>query len=302
MNVILVFGVATSVSAIHSKLPHHVSSHLSIDIFAGQKSTDLLSKVIEEILLNPDIKFKLGGKILEMLLDNFLLSDFSVKRFLFGYKYTLMEHQFNDPESVELDKLRSLRSFRKYIEADVKSRAALLMDDKSFRRFFEEALEELDAVTRRYQFGVKCLHLLTKDLPGAPMGRQIFSVYRTCLLDDVLESHEYRESFQFLNHMSADSLKEKLISFVTILEDTEYEDNGKELLQKLDKPEEVKVLYEKKELEAFKKKISREDLKKHLLDSALEKKKMLSPFEQLKKSILDYFHRTLKKLLQVRKH
>ena len=228
----LIFGVATSISAVHTKLPHHVSGHLSIEIFSGEKSTDLLSKVVEEILLNPEIKFKLGGKCLEMLLDNFLLTDFSVKRFLFGYKYTLMEHQWTEnrlmrldsPDS-PLDEIRALKSFRRFVEKDVKSRAILLVDDAAFKRFFAGSLRDLDRVTEKYRFGVKCLHGLSRDLPGAPLGRQLFSVYRTALAEEerVLDSHEYRECFQLLNHLNPDNLRRKLIDFIHVLADFEAE-------------------------------------------------------------------------------
>ncbi len=48
MPFLFVFGVATTVSAIHLKLPHHVSSYLSIETFAGQKATELMAQVVEK--------------------------------------------------------------------------------------------------------------------------------------------------------------------------------------------------------------------------------------------------------------
>ena len=36
--------------------------------------------------MEPEVGFKLGGLVLERLLEIFLFSDFSVKRFLLGYK------------------------------------------------------------------------------------------------------------------------------------------------------------------------------------------------------------------------
>jgi len=83
---VLVLGVATTVSAIHSKLPHHVSSLLSITSFSGQKATELMTKVVEAVVMSESMPFKLGGKTLQLLLEIFLFSDFSVKRFLFAYK------------------------------------------------------------------------------------------------------------------------------------------------------------------------------------------------------------------------
>ena len=44
--------------------------------------------------------------------------------------------------------------------------------------------------------------------------------------------------------------------------------------------------------------MSKADLQKRLMESQLEKRKMLSPFEQLKKSTLDYFHSNLTRLFE----
>ena len=86
-------GVATTVSAIHMKLPHHVSSYLSIDTFSGQKATELMTKVVEEVVIDDAVPFKLGGGCLELLLEIFLFSDFSVKKFLSAYKVVKHELQ-----------------------------------------------------------------------------------------------------------------------------------------------------------------------------------------------------------------
>ena len=90
---LLVLGVATTVSAIHMKLPHHVSSYLSIDTFSGQKATELMTKVVEEVVIDDAVPFKLGGGCLELLLEIFLFSDFSVKKFLSAYKVVKHELQ-----------------------------------------------------------------------------------------------------------------------------------------------------------------------------------------------------------------
>ena len=42
-------------------------------------------------------------------------------------------------------------------------------------------------------------------------------MYRTALVKDVLESHEYREAFTFLGHLSAENLKAKLAAVIECL-------------------------------------------------------------------------------------
>ena len=98
----------------------------------------------------------------------------------------------------ELDRIRALPSFRKFVESNPKERAVLLIKDKPFICFLMEALDEVDHASRVFNVFVSCLHALTKGLPGTPFGKQMYSVYRTALLKPVVESHEYREAFQHL--------------------------------------------------------------------------------------------------------
>ena len=83
------FGVATTVASIHRMLPHPVSKNLHIEMFSGQKSTQLLNSLVEAVTLDTSICFKLGGNALDRLLEIFTYNDFSVKRFLSGYKVGL---------------------------------------------------------------------------------------------------------------------------------------------------------------------------------------------------------------------
>ena len=93
LQFVLVFGIATTVNAIHQTLPHTVTSQLAIEKFASQPSIRLLANVIEKIIVkNSAIAFKIGGHALNSLNTTFVLHDFSVKRFLMAYKYCLLEH------------------------------------------------------------------------------------------------------------------------------------------------------------------------------------------------------------------
>ena len=86
LPIMLIFGVATTVTVIHKTIPHQVSSFLAIEKFSGGKATELLTKLVENVIIDDSIHFKLGGKVLGRLLEIFAFNDFSVKRFLSGYR------------------------------------------------------------------------------------------------------------------------------------------------------------------------------------------------------------------------
>ena len=83
------------------------------------------------------------------------------------------ENNIQKLPSSNLDMCRSLKSFRHYVEGDVKERAVLLTDDRKFRKFLTESLRKLDETTERFKLLVLCLNELVKNLPGKPYGTQV---------------------------------------------------------------------------------------------------------------------------------
>ena len=57
---ILVFGIATTVEAIHRSLPHGTTSKLAIESFASAPSIHLLAKFVESIVFVPKIPSKMA--------------------------------------------------------------------------------------------------------------------------------------------------------------------------------------------------------------------------------------------------
>ncbi len=137
------------------------------------------------------------------------------------------------PISVNLDHCRSLPSFRRFVEEDVAGRAKLLLDDEAFARELDSRLDELDVATARFSRMSGALYGLTADLPGAPLGRQLYSVYRLCLVRSVGETHEYREAFDLLAHLSPANLQHKLQKFVQCLQEGELSVLYRTLIQLL---------------------------------------------------------------------
>ncbi len=73
----------------------------------------------------------------------------------------------------QLDQCRSLKSFRRYVEADPRKWATLLVNDAALIMFLDTALVHLESVAARFNVYVSCLHAVSKDLPGTPFGRHV---------------------------------------------------------------------------------------------------------------------------------
>lgn len=135
---VLVFGVATTVTTIHSVLPYHVTSKIKISIFQSEPSIANLNNILDKVLLTPYCPLHLSGKVFKLMLDIFLFYDFSVNGFVQGFKYTFIEHYFknsinalctivsdvdelhvmvNELSASELEHIRQLSSFRAFIES-----------------------------------------------------------------------------------------------------------------------------------------------------------------------------------------
>jgi origin recognition complex subunit 3 len=85
---VFVFGVATSLTAVHRSLPCHVSSKINIKVFHSSPSTVYLNNVLENILFSRDCPFHLGGKVFNLFTDIFLFYDLSVSGFIQNFKVT----------------------------------------------------------------------------------------------------------------------------------------------------------------------------------------------------------------------
>lgn len=86
MPFVMIFGIATTVDAIHRSLPHGTTSKLAIDSFASAPSIHLLGKFVESLILDDDLPFRLGGSVLKILLEKFTFHDLSVRHFLMALK------------------------------------------------------------------------------------------------------------------------------------------------------------------------------------------------------------------------
>lgn len=83
---VIVFGIATSITTLHTSLPYRVSSRLNVQVFNSKSSTEYLNKVLEDVFFTLDCPFQLGGKVFNLFTDIFLFYDFSVSGFIQNIK------------------------------------------------------------------------------------------------------------------------------------------------------------------------------------------------------------------------
>ncbi|XP_077977190.1 origin recognition complex subunit 3-like [Glandiceps talaboti] len=247
LPIVLIFGIATAVTAVHRLLPHTVSSLLCIEKFQAQPATEYLTQVIDKVLLTINHPMKLGHKVFQLLLDVFLYHDFSVLSFIRGYQFTMMDHFFNQSASLlccqydeaisrlqtfnskSLDQCRRLDSFRRYVEKQQPSeQKALLLDDKYFKKVLQKMIEDIWNYHTHFHPIMHCLHLLTSHLPGYPIGKRERELYSLCLQGDIVENENYKDAKKLLKLMA----REELVSLLT--QCTQYLDNNEQENEVLD--------------------------------------------------------------------
>ncbi|XP_055529762.1 origin recognition complex subunit 3 [Wyeomyia smithii] len=237
---VLIFGVATSVATVHSVLPYHVSSKIKLSIFQSEPSVVNLNKVLNSVILTPTCPFHLSGKTFKLLVDIFLFYDFSVKGFIEGFKYAVMEHFFqgniyalcsvtNDRDDLEeaidllssadLENIRQLMSFRPLIESLDNPQEVIdfLTKDDYLRRMLPSLIIDVHNFWFTFHCALEMLQVLTLDLPKSPLGKQLRELYGLCISTEVTQTDEYRECAQLLQFTSKDEILQKLLKMLEII-------------------------------------------------------------------------------------
>ncbi|XP_010127975.1 PREDICTED: origin recognition complex subunit 3, partial [Chlamydotis macqueenii] len=301
---------------IHSLLPHSVSSLLCIELFQSVSCKEHLSTIIDKLLLTTQFPFKLGEKVLQVLINIFLYHDFSVQNFIKGFQLCVVEHFYSQPLSVlccqlseakkrvnslshvQCENVRRLPSFRRYVESQVSEKQiALLTEDNFLKEVIQKLLEDLHVYNENYVSVLRCLHAFTSSLPKYPLGKQIRELHCACLENRVWETEEYESSLQLVRMLNKSDLVTILQQCVEILESS----SGKEFDKTVEKLKEFLTQFQKLE-EAFQERdvsvSSQKELQKktdlyHLQKTLLELKesrrsKKLTKFEMLRFEVVDY--------------
>uniref|UniRef100_A0A8C3JB96 Origin recognition complex subunit 3 n=1 Tax=Calidris pygmaea TaxID=425635 RepID=A0A8C3JB96_9CHAR len=272
LPLILIFGIATSPMIIHSLLPHSVSSLLCIELFQSLSSKEHLSTIIDKLLLTAQFPFKLGEKVLQVLINIFLYHDFSVQNFIKGFQLSVVEHFYTQPLSILCCQL-----------VEAKNRV--------------NSLSHNQYVGMIYKTIILCLHVFTSSLPKYPLGKQIRELHCACLENQVWETEEYESSLQLARMLNKSDLVTMLQRCVEIF----VSSSGKEFDKTVEKLKEFLTQFQKLEAEAFQEQdvsvSSQKELQKtdlyHLQKTLLELKesrrsKKLTKFEMLRFEVVDF--------------
>ncbi|XP_060081142.1 origin recognition complex subunit 3-like [Ylistrum balloti] len=320
LPIVFVFGIATSVSAVHRLLPNAVSSTLCMEKFQAPPSTEYLSQLISQILMTKNCPFQLGSRVFKLLLDIFLYHDFSVLNFIKGLQFSMMDHFMSNPMSHlccpleevqnqikklnndELELIRQLPSFMRHVEScSLPRQAELLTDDVILKSEVLKLLTRIHTYREEFYPMLRCLHTLVSKLPKQPLGKQLREVYATALGWNIEENEDYKTSLELLKFMSKDELTGLLRSCVSCLGDelpSSLKDVHTSITSLLDRfdtlHEDDDGEEEAPENSSVIKKTDLHSLKKRLQEME-KKKKKLSPYEKLRSECVDYFDALFRK-------
>ncbi|XP_047986060.1 origin recognition complex subunit 3 [Leguminivora glycinivorella] len=221
LPIVFVFGVATSVSALHKSFPYHVSSKLLIKVFHSHSSPVYMNQVLEDIFLTYTSPLHLSGKAFELLTDVFLFYDFSVTGLIQSIKYCMMEHYYGDNikslccerEDIEnaaaklsaedLETIRQLSSFRPFLEAqDCETKIGLFENDNFFREVLSQELNKLHDYLHSFYLCVRLLAAFLKDLPKNIIGKTVREIYTKCAGESITKTPTFKECMQLINFQS----------------------------------------------------------------------------------------------------
>ncbi|XP_076621406.1 origin recognition complex subunit 3 [Colletes latitarsis] len=237
---ILIFGVATTLHAIHRSLTYDVTSKLNVQVFHTQIQVNILSDVLENIVFCSEIPFKLTGRAFQLLTDIFLFYDFSVENFLQSYKICMIQHFYAnnitslcchpleirnrmstliDEDFEELKKVPSIANYIEKLQKEEVNNESL--DEETFKRILTKLLKEYHRYMHQFLRVLRCLHHLVSTLPNAPMGKQLREFYaRVVNVNDLKDCREYKECLQLLSFLSKQELLWKLKFILSTIENS----------------------------------------------------------------------------------
>ncbi|KAK7492009.1 hypothetical protein BaRGS_00016673 [Batillaria attramentaria] len=323
LPIVLVFGIATSVTTVHRLLPTAVSSLLCMEKFQAPPSTHYFSLLIDKILMTNKFPFKLGPRVFQLLLDMFLCHDFSVINFTMAFQFCLLDHYTTNPlahlccprdmihrmvknlSAQEVEQMHRLPSVMRHIEQlPGKDLADILESEDCFKKLIQTLLEENFTCQYRSNTILRVLHTLTAHLPTHPLGKQLREQYVTSLEDDITETEGFRRAFDLLAMTAGDefvSLVTQCLNLVQDSDDNKMEEFSSALqvfLYRLEHLDEEKQ-EEKKEpaVEKDDLKLQRTDLRslQKRLQEMGKKKKKLTPYEKVRGELLYFFKENVRR-------
>lgn len=249
LSLVVIFGVATSISSLEQMLPLKFTTRAKFHVFQTQSSIEILNDIVEKVILTESIH--LSGRVLQFLVEKFLFYDFSISGFVQGVKFCLLEH-FSQGSLYTLaagekvreilrnhedcESIRKLMSVRRHIEslADSQEIISTLTDDNHLRNLLESVwIKEIEEYFLFFHTALCFLHELVRELPRSPLGKQLREVYCSASSSPILQSQEYAECRQVLGVMSKESFFSKLSDCVEKVEDFLEQQNPSTQVQEI---------------------------------------------------------------------
>lgn len=325
LPIVFVFGIATSVAAVHRLLPNTVSSLLCMEKFQAPPSTEYLTLVINQIIMTSKFPFKLGSKVFQLLLDIFLYHDFSVLNFIKGLQFCILDHFFSFPCSRilchhedlhqtikdlkhhDIESVRMAPSFMRYVESSQpKQQIDLLENDDYTKNIIEKFMSQINKYHELFFPVLRCLHCLVSKLPKHPLGKQLREVYSMTLGSFICETEQYKDAIELLKMMSKDELTDLMKAGIQELGQDLHDDlqnipqDLERFLQRFDTlheiPEEEEENDSQEESTLHLEKTDLHNLRKKLMEAG-KKSKKLSPYEKLRLEIVDYYDNVFRKYM-----
>jgi len=226
LPIVLVFSLATTLSAVHNVLPQAVSTRLHIEVFHAEPSLQCLHEILNKVFLTSQHPFKLGPKMLHVLYDKFLCQDFSINGFSSAIQFAMLEHFYENQLSIlcsydkegryalvdnltesQISSLLNIQSYQRFRERKSLSDQKRLTRDIPFiKKIAKIMLRDLERVISNLFPMLNCLHLLSSKLPGAPFGKRFKDSYELCLKHEITKTENYHKSITLLRQISRDEL------------------------------------------------------------------------------------------------
>ncbi|KAL4706515.1 hypothetical protein ACJJTC_015713 [Scirpophaga incertulas] len=230
LPLVLVFGVATSISALHNSFPYHVSSKLLIKVFQPHSSPVYLNQVLENIFLTHTSPFHLSGRAFQLLIDVFLFYDFSVKGLIQSYKYCMMEHYYGDntkslccPKEELQDTIMKLSAndlskFRNYpsLQPFIESQGDKIKDSNYFKEELLKRIFKLHDYLYTFYFCIRLLHSLIKDIPKNTLGKSVREIYAKCAAESITSTSEFQDCMTLIKFQPQVKLVEDIKDLLKI--------------------------------------------------------------------------------------
>uniref|UniRef100_A0A8D8T2L7 Origin recognition complex subunit 3 n=1 Tax=Cacopsylla melanoneura TaxID=428564 RepID=A0A8D8T2L7_9HEMI len=239
---VLICGVSTSPSIIHSTLNYDVISTMMIHTFNIQPSIEFLNLITDRIILKNEFPVLLHPSILEFLIDNFLFFDFSVHTFMKGVKICILKHlSLNDVNTLchsVMNQTLSEKMITKPLLDEINKLDSVTklkckkLDPTSVVNY---ASKLYDSICNMYS-AVQCLFALVHDLPNNPLGKQLRDIYCVVLSDNhFIEGSSFKQCLQLIQFISKQELLEKVENTTHILKQNANLNTILREVQKLEK-------------------------------------------------------------------